>query len=775
MSTILDFKPYRRLLYNNTNYYLLSDPGEQTKIQMVTKMEVGKLIKIDKLGRWIVQADNPDIETLKYVIIDNETPVNFTISDEGFANGCDVIVVPNPFIPPDQPGTKKVKQAIEVNFNATENNNYTITPTDPDTQLMEKVNLSVGVKKNFYITKDEVPPELQLIIIDNPVEEEGGEIIHKKSIEKEVTITTNGDTTVTPDNNEVYKIVKIHTMVPQSITIDPSVIPEDKTVIVVENEEGDDPQSEIISKEWEHKEIEITENGESVIEASNGKVLRDVTITTNVPQEVTIESSETGRKPGYDIIYVPYLDEEGHIDPTHVSDPVFKKGVEKTRTITTNHSTTEIVSDSNEMLKKVIVNVEVPQTQEYHFDDGNIVEGHDTIIIPKDEDDTSPPSIRSVNWEVVDKEFNANTEHYEITPTSEEHILQKVNVKVNVPIQPKQLTFTNNGLVVIEPDEAYQALSRVTLSIQVPKEARLEPLVIHDLKERRKRIISLPDLDGFNEVLIENVPSTIFTEGREIKVHRWESNGISFIDGVAILNSTASNALIPCNFNYAETDFVYAFGPGQLTKFDEEESGYDPEYPIMLYQEKNQSHSGFNHENIYAVYYQYKNETGNKVGTLALWLLSTTEDMSPTSSTTSADSYMFKLTEHEGEIYYLKGLQGCIKGSTPTFNAASIGSAYANPATQDFHLVPKGQIMAASFRVMSERGDSEPPCLDNDTVITFGPNVKYNLRGDQSISYNSYLENTYFGRLQLKGSINYFDIYEIAKCPFDISKEFNIQ
>lgn len=769
MSTIIDFKPYRRLLFDNTNYYLLNDFGNEVELEMVRKREVGKLVKVDKLGRWVVQADNPDLETLKYVLIDNVTPVHFTLTEEGFANGADVIVVPNPIIPPDQPGTMKVKYPVEVNFDATENRHYEIKPEDPDTQVMEKVNLSVGVKKNFYLNKDEVPPELQVIIIENPDEEEGGSILHKKIIDKEVTITTNGDTTLTPDANEVYNIVKIHTMIPQSITIDPSQIPEDKTVIVVEKEEGDEPQTQIISKEWEHKEIEITENGERVVEAAEGKVLRDVTITTNVPQEVTIESSETGRKPGYDIIYVPYLDEEGHIDPSHESDPVFKKGVEKVRTITTNHSTTEITPSSNEILNKVTVKVEVPQTQEYVFGDNNIIEGHDTIVIPKTPDDTSDPTIRSVNWETVNKEFNHNIENYEITASSNEYILDKVNVKVNLPIQDKTVTITHNGETTIEPDENYSAMSSTTVNVNVQIEGNFEEKTVN-ITEQNQEITPSEGYDAMTKITIDKIEPSLFTDNNDFWMGAWtDSWGITthFPHGtIYFKKDNINNVTIARVLHYEESPTATTTNkvPCQLGAYSSWESITTPFISIA-------DNGVFDNctDFLFAVHDDY-----TKI--YSIWLLVSVNNdaITPVGQLLNEPLYGFVWTDgrtiHPATTtqFGIHGYQARITttlspqtGEVTIYDATTISSAYKNPATAPTtDDVPVGQLISASLLIDSKKHDSTSETY-NRTHITIGP--KPEMRASQA--YN----DSKIGTLVAVNGTKKFDVLEIAKGYYSVN------
>lgn len=769
MSTIIDFKPYRRLLFDNTNYYLLNDFGNEVELEMVRKREVGKLVKVDKLGRWVVQADNPDLETLKYVLIDNVTPVHFTLTEEGFANGADVIVVPNPLIPQDQPGTMKVKYPVEVNFDATENRHYEIKPEDPDTQIMEKVNLSVGVKKNFYLNKDEVPPELQVIIIENPDEEEGGSILHKKIIDKEVTITTNGDTTLTPDANEVYNIVKIHTMIPQSITIDPSQIPEDKTVIVVENEEGDEHQTQIISKEWEHKEIEITENGETVVEATEGKVLRDVTITTNVPQEVTIESSETGRKPGYDIIYVPYLDEEGHIDPTHESDPVFKKGVEKVRTITTNHSTTEITPSSNEILNKVTIKVEVPQTQEYVFGDNNIIEGHDTIVIPKRPDDTSDPTIRSVNWETVNKEFKHNIENYEITATSNEYILDKVNVKVNVPMQDKTVTITHNGEVTIEPDENYDAMTSTTINVNVPIEGYLEEKEVELTKEDistssstlTKEILPSEGNDAMTKVVM-SFNQSIFRDGYKIRPVETTIYGETgqFIIGDALFYNMAESPSsatggVPRPYSFRSHDRNWAL-TGALHKTVSISRLSENEAVITDY-DLGHTMDGVSgvpkHNFIFAVIRDNR---------FAIWLFIPNQSDSAYSATRTSGNtrfYEYTWTQRDKRYENYKGVIGWATGFTTSggkydgVDASDIINEYKSPSTPISWTpgFPRLHLISSSFMVdvMQESTSLRTAFIGCDTPL--------------DSTYSDIMTKGYVGTLRYNGdNTSSYDVIEIA-------------
>lgn len=115
---------------------------------------------------------------------------------------------------------------------------------------------------------------------------------------KDVTITKNGTSAVEPDSGKVLSGVNVTVAVPsdqkpeqeKSVTLTAngtsSVTPDEGKVLSKVNVTVNVPSD---VKEEEEKTVDITENGETVVEPSAGKALSKVTAKVNVPQGVPIQ------------------------------------------------------------------------------------------------------------------------------------------------------------------------------------------------------------------------------------------------------------------------------------------------------------------------------------------------------------------------------------------------------------------------------------------------------------------------------------------------------
>lgn len=504
------------------NFYAIPNPdlypqdsnGKDNNGRVVSKREYSKSVTITKNGVTSVLPDNPDQECLSGVQITTNVPFQITITDQQTDEHYNTILIPidpvndvdptNPsnFIQP----TITVKNLVTKNEIINQNGEYDISADHPETEILDKVHASVNVPSNFYYP--DLPSDLNIIYIRNedPDTPTNQRITYKNEIDKTISVTENGSLTVTPNSDELYKSVTIQTNVPQNVTVSDSSIPTDCDVLIVPSD-GETPERKV--KMYEDKIVTVNQNGVTTVTASNPntQILRSVRILTNVADSITVNGNDP--VPGYQLIFVPLINDQGEWLKDEIVNPTTKKIITKNITLTNNGNYT-IECASNELMKNVQVSVNVPNMNIITYNSDNLIPGYDTYIIPKGPNDNSDPMIKYVNKEektititsdgiytinpsegniidriIINAEFDAMPEilHPTYTYTTNGTFTENLNVNkrydtitttVNVhsasenisPVEVSRIYY-NNGTFTILPDDANHPFSKVNIGVNV--------------------------------------------------------------------------------------------------------------------------------------------------------------------------------------------------------------------------------------------------------------------------------------------------------------------
>ena len=266
-----------------------------------------------------------------------------------------------------------------------------------------------------------------------------------------VTITENGETTIRPEGEgAILTAVDLDVNVPnvptptQSREVD---ITENGTTVVEPSLEGYDLSRVTINvnvpqKEEETKSVTITENGNTTISPTEGKVLSQVDVTVDVPNVPT---------------------------PTQ----------EKEVSIDTN-GTTVVTPDEGYDLSKVTVNVNVPEKtlEDRWYSVSLPTESGETSITEEILPDTADGMAKvnlsvSVDAQHFEETYTENGD-YSIDPTSP-YLFTNGTIHVNVhqkEEETKSVTITENGTTTVTPTEG-KTLSQVDVTVDVPATGRL--------------------------------------------------------------------------------------------------------------------------------------------------------------------------------------------------------------------------------------------------------------------------------------------------------------
>ena len=443
----------------------------------VSKMEVSKSVTIRENTVTTIKPDHPDYECLSSVQVTTSVPYQITITEDQRDEGYDTLLVPHDPTEGEQDIITR-KKMVEKIQSIKDNGVYPIVPDDPTNQILSKATAQVSIDKALYFNRKEVPSGHEIIITKKDQNDESpSNIINKKSVDKVITFTTNGEETITPSSNEIFKSITVKREIPQDIVINDDSLSNGTDVIVIPNAHPANEEGEKRIKSYEDKEVTITDNTTMDVTATNPdtQVLRKVTIHPNIVDTITVTNENP--TPGYDTILAPIMDENGVWKKTQAGTTEVKKKVEKIVGCVEN-KTLEIVPGEKEILDKVIVNVDVPNINVYNFDEGILLPGYDTYVMKKEEDDQTPSQLYIGEKETRTIDIWNGGENGPYGPLGETNLIStvKVNNHLSVKTQRKRGDDIkrNNVPVSVKPDDGYllsEAIVYANLNIKDQTEA----------------------------------------------------------------------------------------------------------------------------------------------------------------------------------------------------------------------------------------------------------------------------------------------------------------
>lgn len=261
---------------------------------------------------------------------------------------------------------------------------------------------------------------------------------------KNVTITENGKSTVTPDENKYLSRVGITVAVPsdkkpeqiKDITLvsngTTAVEPDDGNVFSKVNVTVAVPSD---AKEEETKSVTLTKNGTTTLSPASGKVFSKVDVTVAVPSDAKPEQT---------------------------------KSVELTENGTTN-----VTPDSGKTLSGVDITVNVPSDQKPEQTKTVAITSNGTHTVAPDDGKVLIGVTMNVNvpsdakaGQTKSISLTENGVSGSVTPDAG-YTLDRVNYSVTIPEQTKSVSVTTNGSTVVLPDSG-KLMNKVTVNVNVP-------------------------------------------------------------------------------------------------------------------------------------------------------------------------------------------------------------------------------------------------------------------------------------------------------------------
>ena len=310
----------------------------------------------------------------------------------------------------------------------------------------------------------------------------------------------------------------------------------------------------------DNKEVTITENGTTVIEADeNYDVMKEVTVNVELPiqRSKTIEVTENGRheiRPDAGFVAIDH----GFIEVNVPGGG--KPSQSKVVTITENGSTV-IEPDEGYTLNDVTVNTDVP-VPEIGFNKSatiNVSEYNAPVHIVSDKDGMKQATVTLTDIpqpkEEQTKEITVTENGVTTVEPDSGKVLSGVTVNTHVPsapeIQEKEVTITdNNSTEIVEPDSGY-LLNKVTVNTAIPVDTTKNVSI--NVKGYTDPVNITPDT-GFESMEGAVVTLTNFPEA-ETKSVTITENGVTTItpDTKDYLSSVEVTTAIPLEDNKTET------------------------------------------------------------------------------------------------------------------------------------------------------------------------------------------------------------------------------
>ena len=363
-------------------------------------------------------------------------------------------------------------------------------------------------------------------------------------------------------------------------------------------------------KPVQSKNVTVTENGETTVEADEGKTMNKVFINTEVPiptiqdnKTVTIDvgnytepveilpDEDTMAKATVTLKNIPVIPETQvkeinitengttTVDPDtdkvlsrviiNTDVPIIPETQTKTVTITENDVTQNVLPDTGKLLDEVIVNVDVPvdETKNVSID----VKNYSTpvIIAP----DTGYESMEGAvvtltNIPEGESKSVTITENGTTTVTPEtKDYLSSVEITTAIPLEDnKTETFITNGEYEITPTTGNTAMKKSTVTVAVPLEANKTETI--DLEDYTDPVEITPTTgnDGMEKATV--------TLTNLIRLYAWKDSDaspnphymytkfsdVSKSDGHAYQCGTVKNALLGTKNVEVSGDSLYVSG-----------------------------------------------------------------------------------------------------------------------------------------------------------------------------------------------------------------------